>query len=152
MAPTTVSRRWTNNCAKGRRRWPMSQSGRASMRRGRSLPTDGYGFTVKHSADSLFGVRRSMAPEVADLLPLPSSYRRPDSTWPSFSYYSALSSHSIASLLNLFILSFLHEWLYSAVEQFVNEVSGGLWCQSSLNFILRLNEIGFLPMNLFLAI
>lgn len=90
MVPARVSPRWTNYCAKGRRRRPMSQPGRATLRRGRSQPTDGYGFTVKHSADSLFGVLWSMATEVADLLHLPSSYRRPDGTWPSFSYYSAL--------------------------------------------------------------
>lgn len=33
-----------------------------------------------------------MALEVAELLPLPSRYRRPDGTWPTFSFYSELGS------------------------------------------------------------
>lgn len=73
------------SCTQGRWQWPMSQPSRATLRRGWSLPTDDYGFTVKYSADSLFVVRGSMASEVADLLPLPSCYWHPDGTWPSFS-------------------------------------------------------------------
>lgn len=76
--------------------WPMSQPVGATLRRGRSLPADDHGFTVKHSADSLFVVRRSMTPEFVDLLPLPSCYWHPDSTWPSFSSHSAHSSPNIA--------------------------------------------------------
>lgn len=103
-----------------------------------------YGFTVKHSADSQFGLWRSMALEVADLLPLPSSYRRPSGIWPSFFCIILRLAHvSSLHVFIYFIFPFSHEWLFSARKQFVSNVSGGLWYHSFLDFISRLNEIWF---------
>lgn len=94
-----------------------------------------------------------MAPEVAELLPLPLRYRRPDGTWPSFSFYSALCSCTgpVTWFIYLYFLSQMSDSILRG-KQFAKEVSAGLWCHSFLDFFLGPGEIWFLRLFIFLGI